>query len=439
MSDQMPSKEPLWSIRSPLVIGVITLCILLGGFGSWTVLSSISGAVVATGQIEVDSNRQIVQHLDGGVVAEILVDEGDIVSEGDVLIRLDPKELASNLLVTENQLFEIMARRARLEAERDGLDTLRFADELLQKATNKPDVLDMVDGQRRLFEARRVSAANEIEQLSKRKTQIADQIQGIQAQQESMRIQLELIDEERNAQQSLLDRGLAQAATVLALRRTEANLKGQLGELIASEAQARGRITETEIEILRLGSQQREDAIQRLRDVRFNELELIETRQALREQINRLDITAPASGIVYGMQVHTPRAVIRPADPVLHLVPQDSPLVISAQVATTDIDQIFINQDVTLRLSALDQRLTPEIFGKISLISADAFRDETSGASFYRVEVSINPGQQELLPEDTVLIPGMPVDSFIRTNDRSPMAYLIKPLADYFSRAFREN
>jgi len=439
MSDQMPSKEPLWSIRSPLVIGVITLCILLGGFGSWTVLSSISGAVVATGQIEVDSNRQIVQHLDGGVVDEILVDEGDIVSKGDVLIRLDPKELASNLLVTENQLFEIMARRARLEAERDGLDTLRFEEELLQKAIEKPDVQDMVDGQRRLFEARRVSAASEIEQLSKRKTQIADQIQGIQAQQESMRIQLELIDEERNAQQSLLDRGLAQAATVLALRRTEANLKGQLGELIASEAQARGRITETEIEILRLGSQQREDAIQRLRDLRFNELELIETRQALREQINRLDITAPASGIVYGMQVHTPRAVIRPADPVLHLVPQDSPLVISAQVATTDIDQIFINQDVTLRLSALDQRLTPEIFGKISLISADAFRDETSGASFYRVEVSINPGQQELLPEDTVLIPGMPVDSFIRTNDRSPMAYLIKPLADYFSRAFRES
>ncbi|UWQ41904.1 HlyD family type I secretion periplasmic adaptor subunit [Leisingera aquaemixtae] len=433
------SSDGNWSARRPLIIGLITLVVLVGGFGSWSVLSSISGAVVATGRIEVDRNRQVVQHLDGGIVAEILVDEGDTVQEGDTLIRLDANELTSQLVITEGQLFELMARRGRLEAERDEAADITFDAELLKASETQPDVQDLVEGQQRLFQARRATTGREIEQLEKRRVQIEEQIRGVQAQQQSMKVQLELINEELSNQQSLLDRGLAQAATVLNLRRTQANLEGQLGELVASEAQAEGRITEIDIEILKLATGQREEAITRLRDLRTQEVELAEKRRSLRQRLERLDITAPVSGIVYGMQVQTPRSVIRPADPVLYLVPQDRPLVIAAQVAPTDIDQLHMGQEVTLRFSALDQRSTPELFGHVTQVSADSFEDQGSGVSYYRAEIELNPGERERLPAGTVLIPGMPVESYIRTADRSPLAYLVKPLSDYFVKAFRES
>ncbi|WOI32011.1 HlyD family type I secretion periplasmic adaptor subunit [Tritonibacter scottomollicae] len=432
------AKDSSWPVRGALLVGVLGIAVLLGGFGTWAAFSNIAGAVVASGQIEVDRNRQVVQHIDGGVVADILVDEGDLVAEGQTLLRLDPADLRSELTITEGQLFELMARRGRLEAERDEVDDITFSEELLQLAQTRPEVAELVEGQSRLFEARRESVRREVEQLEKRASQIENQIVGIQAQQAATREQLQLIKEELGNQQSLFDRGLAQASVVLNLRRNEANLQGTLGELIASEAQAEGRITELEIETLKLNTQRREEAITRVRDLRYQELELIETRRSLRDRLSRLEITAPVSGIVYGMTVRTPRSVIRPADPVLYLVPQDRPLVIAAQVAPTDIDQLHVGQSVSIRLPALDQRQTPELFGAVTLFSADAFRDEATGRSYYRAEIELNEGEMDRLPGGTVLIPGMPVESYIRTADRSPLAYLVKPLADYFVKAFRE-
>ncbi|CUH76392.1 Type I secretion system membrane fusion protein PrsE [Tritonibacter multivorans] len=428
-----------WSVRNSIFLGMFGLAVLLGGFGSWATLSTIAGAVVATGRIEVDRNRQVVQHLDGGIVSEILVDEGDTVEAGDVLLKLDSNDLTSQLVIVEGQLFEMMARRARLEAERDSLDTITYDAELIEAAKGSADVADLMEGQKRLFQARRDSIAKEIEQLQKRGAQIDEQIIGVQAQQESTRKQLDLIDEELANQQSLLDRGLAQASVVLNLSRTKADLEGALGELIATEAQAEGRITELDIEALKLDTGRREEAITRLRDLRYQEVELAENRRSLRDRLTRLDITAPVSGVVYGMTVQTPRSVIRPADPVLYLVPQDRPLVIAAQVAPTDIDQIFVGQAVSLRLPALDQRQTPELFGTVTLVSADAFEDRNTGLSHYRAEVEINPGELDRLPAGTTLIPGMPVESFIRTADRTPLAYLVQPLTDYFVKAFRES
>nr|WP_235789894.1 HlyD family type I secretion periplasmic adaptor subunit [Ruegeria pomeroyi] len=421
-----------------LALGIFCLALLLGGFGSWATFTLIDGAVVASGRIEVDRNRQVVQHLDGGIVAEILVDEGDFVGQGAVLIRLDASELRSQLAVTEGQLFEVMARRGRLEAERDGAENIRFEPELQLLAAKLPDVRDLVEGQQRLLSARRDSTAKEIEQLGKRRGQIQDQIQGIQAQQASIQLQLELIGTELANQQSLLDRGLAQATTVLGLRRTQADLKGTLGELTAAQAQSEGRITELDVEILKIGTTQREEAISTLRDLRYQELELKETRRVLQQQLQRLDITAPVSGIVYGLQVQTPRSVIRAADPVLYLVPQNRPLVIAAQVAPMDIDQIFTGQKVTLRFSTLDQRNTPELSGSVALISADAFEDQSTGLSHYRAEITLDQGEAARLPPGTALIPGMPVETFIRTQPRAPISYLLKPLSDYFVKAFRE-
>ncbi len=426
-----------WSAKRHMTAGLITLVVLVGGFGTWSVLAQITGAVITSGQIEVDRNRQVVQHPDGGVVEEILVDEGDTVEAGDMLIRLDASVLQSELAVVEGQLYEILARRARLEAERDDRDTLEFDPVLLE--ANDADANDLIIGQQRLFEARLESNRRAVEQLTQQRAQIASQMSGIDAQQVALKTQQSLISEELTDQQSLLDRGLAQASRVLTLQREEANLLGRVGELTAQAAQAGERMTEIEIQILSLSSTRREEAITRLRDLQFNELELSERRRTLKLQLDRLDIRAPVSGIVYGLQVFAEKSVIRPADQVLFLIPQDRPLVIATEVQVVDIDQIHLGQEVTLRFSAFDQRRTPELKGEVTLISADAFQNENSGVSFYRAEVQLNEGEIEKLPQDMTLIPGMPVEAFVRTADRSPMNYLLKPLADYFAKAFRES
>ncbi|MFQ1701093.1 HlyD family type I secretion periplasmic adaptor subunit [Loktanella agnita] len=426
-----------WSASRHTSVGLLTLLILVGGFGTWSLLAQISGAVITSGQIEVERNRQVVQHPDGGVVEEILVDEGDAVQAGELLIRLDPSILQSELAVVEGQLFEILARRGRLEAERDGTGVITF-DPLLSEA-GPEEAASLTAGQGRLFDARLESKLRAEEQLTQQRAQIASQLTGISSQQAALETQRGLIEKELADQQSLLDRGLAQASRVLALQREQASLLGSAGELTAQAAQAAERMTEIEIQILGLSTSRREDAITQLRDLQYNELELSERRRTLRRQLDRLDIRAPVSGIVYSLQVFAEQSVIRPADPVLFLIPQDRPLVIATQVQVIDVDQIFVGQEVTLRFSAFDQRRTPELRGKVTLISADAFQNENSGASYYRAEVELDEGEIEKLPADMTLIPGMPVEAFVRTAERSPMDYFIKPLADYFAKAFRES
>ncbi|ROU01023.1 HlyD family type I secretion periplasmic adaptor subunit [Histidinibacterium lentulum] len=430
------SEKTRWSARRPMIVGILALVILVGGFGGWAVAARISGAVIATGQIEVDQNRQVIQHPDGGVVSSILVDEGAQVDAGDLLIRLDPDDLQSELTVVEGQLFELMARRGRMEAERDGAGEITFDPELIANASE--DIASVMEEEARLFEIRRTNADAEKEQLAKRGEQIADQIEGIEAQQRSVERQIELIEEELTDKRSLLQNGLIQASTVLALEREAANLLGRAGELAASKAQAEGRITELDLEILAIDETRREEALTRLRDLQYNESELGERRRALLRQLDRLDIRAPVAGVIYGKTVFAPRSVIRPADPVMYIVPQDRPLVIATQVQVTDIDLVYVGQEVALRLSALDMRTTPEVFGQVITRSADAFQDETTGLSYYRVEVVLNEGEIDRLPEGTVLIPGMPVEAYMRTGDRSPINYLVKPLTDYFARVFRE-
>ncbi|WP_299685559.1 HlyD family type I secretion periplasmic adaptor subunit [uncultured Tateyamaria sp.] len=431
--------ERNWSARVPVVVGFLGLATLVGGFGVWATQTQIAGAIIAPGRIEVDQNRQVVQHPQGGVVVEIGVKEGDTVEAGDLLLQLDVAQLRTSLAIVESQLYELMARRGRLEAERDDRDEITFDPELIAISKDREEVEELLRGQQNLFEARRESADSTREQLAERSAQTRNQIVGIEAQEESFARQLALIEEELTAQQSLLDRGLAQASGVLSLQRQAASLDGQLGELAANKAQAEQRITEVQIEVLRLDSDRREEAITQLRDLRARELELVEQRQGLLTDIDRMELRAPVSGIVYNMRVQTLRSVIVPADPVLFLIPQDRPLVIAARVDPIHIDQIVTGQAVNLRFSALDQRTTPELVGQVALVSADAFEDEALGASYYRAEIVLNPGEQEKLPDGQVLIPGMPVEAFIRTDDRSPLTYLVKPMMDYFNRAFREN
>lgn len=427
-----------WSARGPVLMGVLVLVLLVGGFGGWAVFAQIAGAVVASGKIEVERNRQIVQHLDGGVVAEVTVREGDTVAAGDILIRLDGTDLASQLAIAEGQLYELMSRRGRLEAERDDVDTITFDPELLSVAATRPTVDSLLVGQVRLFEARKFSQERETEQLGKRRDQIDNQIVGIRAQEDAMSVQLGLIREELVDKQKLMAQGLTQKAQVLSLQREEARLSGQLGELVASRAEAEGRITELDIEILKLTSKREEDANVSLRENEYREQELAEQRRALLEKISRLEIRAPVSGIVYGLQVFGPGSVVRAAEPLLYLIPQDRPLVIASQIPITNIDQVYPGQKVMLRFSAFDSRTTPELEGQVSQISADAFTDEKHGTSFYRAEIILLEGELEKLPAGGHLLPGMPVEAFIRTDDHTPMAYLLKPLNDFFVKAFRD-
>ena len=433
---QITQKFPM---SRPMMIGLLALGILVGGFGGWATLTEISGAIVASGQIEVDQNRQVVQHPDGGVVKDIYVEEGDAVSVGDVLISLDPSIEESELSIIQGQVFELMARRGRLTAERDGIGAITFDPRLIERAKTDAGIAELMQGQENLFQARVASNAKQIEQLTKRKSQIANQIDGIVAQRAAVATQLDLIEQELADQQKLLDRGLAQASRVLALQRSQAELSGDVGDLIAKQAESEGRITELDIQIEGLETTRREDAISRLRDQQYRTLELEERAGALIEKLMRMDIRAPVSGIVYGLSVFTPRSVIRPADPVMFLIPQDRPLVITVQVPPIDIDQVYVGQNAVLRFSALDQRTTPELFGKVTKVSPDAFQDDASRMSCYRAEILLNEGETDRLPANVTLIPGMPVEAFIRTQDRTPLAYLIKPLADYFAKAFREN
>ena len=427
-----------WSAGRPLLTGFLAVAILAGGFGSWAVASSLAGAIIAPGRFAVASNRQVVQHPDGGVVSAVTVKEGDRVEAGETLVTLDSTFLASEIAVAAARLGELRARRARLEAERDEAGTITFPDDLLEAAGGDADLAEFVDGQQRLFAARAESRAGIRTQLERRIEQTRAQIEGIDAQSAALEEQLGLIEEELASSQQLLDQGLARAPQVLSLRREAARLSGQVGELAASRGRAEAQITETELQSLNLGAQSREEAIGELRDIRAEEVQLAEQLRAAEARADRLTITAPVSGVIYGLTVFGPGSVVRAAEPVAYVVPQDDALVIEARVEPINVDSVYPGQPVRLVLSAFDTRTTPELLGEVRSLSPDSFDDERSGQPYYRAEIALKEGETERLEEHQVLIPGMPVEAFIRTSDRTPMAYLTQPLVHYFQRAFRD-
>jgi HlyD family secretion protein len=426
------------SVRRPVTLGLVAILALVLGFGLWATLSHLNGAIVAQGQIEVERDRQVVQHLDGGVVAEILVTEGAQVVAGQPLLRLEGAALQSELTIVEGQLSELSSRSARLIAERDGSDTLTFPDEIEALARTSPEVEAQLDGQRRLFQARAETLAEQGQLLSRRIDQITAQSNGIAAQRAALTRQLDLIEQELASQQSLLDKGLAQAGAVLALQREEARLDGQIGELAAELARTEGQITEIEIEMSSLGTKRREEATTELRQIGPMVLELAERRRALQDRIDRLEVRAPVAGIVLGLQVTTPQSVLRAADPVLYVIPQDRPLEITARIPPIHIDEVSVGQTAELVFSAFSSRETPHLTGRVTLVSPDALTDPQTGATYYTAQIELAEGERARLGDRT-LLPGMPVEVFLQTGRRTPLAYLVKPFTDYFARAFRES
>ncbi|MEM6563107.1 MAG: HlyD family type I secretion periplasmic adaptor subunit [Pseudomonadota bacterium] len=431
----MTEKRP--TPRLPLYVGYTAAILLVGGIGFWSVSTEIAGAVVTSGAIEVESESQVVQHPDGGVIDKILVRNGDTVTAGDMLVRLDGTFLRSELAVIEGQLAEIFARSVRLRAERDELSDVEspeYPDLFLLQDT----VIDeQLEGQIALFEARKTSIKREDEQLTKQQGQIQQQIEGLNAQLASVERQLALFQDELEDVETLYSRGLIQASRLLELQRAEAEREGQIGGFISRIAEAETRISEIELQSLRLADERREEAIEQLRDLAVNQRELLERRGSLVEQLGRLDIVAPVSGVVFGSQVFAEKSVLQPAAPVLYIVPSDQPLRVVARVEPIDVDQIYAGQEVALVFSAFNRRTTPEGVGTVRFVSADATIDQNTGMPFYEAIVTISDGTKDAL-SGLELVPGMPVEAFIKTDDRTPLTYLVQPLSVYFARAFRE-
>ncbi|WP_233192769.1 HlyD family type I secretion periplasmic adaptor subunit [Acidimangrovimonas sediminis] len=422
--------------RGALLTGWLAVALLVCGLGGWTLGARLSAAVIAPGRIAPSQNRQVVQHPTGGVIASLAVAEGDEVTAGQVLARLDGTELGAEADAADAHWWELIAHRARLEAERDDRPTLRPDPALAAAAASDPAVAALLAGQAQLHAARRSDTERIDAQLAERAGQAGAQIAGLAAQAAALTRQRTLIGAELDTQRRLRARGLTETARVLALEREAARLDGVLAGLTASHAAAEGQRTEIRIERTRLAAKRREEALSGLRDLGEKIAALAAQRRALAARRDALTLRAPASGIVLGLVLTTPRAVLRPAEPLLSIVPQDRPLVISAEVSALDIDEVRAGQAARLRLSALPARTTPELSGHVVRVSPDAVTDST-GRPRYLAEIALDPGEAGRLGRP--LKPGMPVEAYLSTGSHSPADYLLKPFADYFRRAFRES
>lgn len=426
-----------WRAGPFVLIGYAAVVLLLGSVALWGATARISGAVIASGTVEVAGSRQVVQHPDGGVVTEILARDGDLVAAGDVLLRLEGGRLEAELEIVEGQLFEVVAEEDRLVAQRDAADTVTFSAELMERAPDTPSIAELMVAQNAQFTARRDAVRKESDQLDERARQVRNQIEGLEAQDAAVVEQIAFTREELDSSESLLRQGLIQMARVMETRRDLSELSGAKGQVAAQIAENRARLAEIEIEKLKLIGAQQEEAIDALRDLEFREIELRARRRALQDDIARLDVRAPVAGVVYGSTADTLRGVIRAAEPILSIVPQDVDLIVRSRIEAGKVDQVHEGQEAVLRFPAFDARTTPEVPGRVAALSADVFTDERTGAPFYRVDIALTEAAEDALSELT-LTPGMPVEAFISTDERTPLSYFVKPFTDYFTKAFRE-
>ncbi|WP_233193031.1 HlyD family type I secretion periplasmic adaptor subunit [Acidimangrovimonas sediminis] len=433
--DALP--DPVWRARWPLLAGLLAVGLLVGGFGVWAVRAQIAGAVVASGRIEVETNRQVVQHPQGGVVGKILVTDGDKVAAGQVLLTLDGSRTRSELAIVEGQLRELAARSARLRAERDGSSDVSTPEDIPAWIRKDPDFAAQLASERTLFLARSQAVAQQARLIDEQNAQIANRVDGTQAELASVKRQTALLDDAVGVQETLLKQGLAESSRLLQLRTQRESQVGQGAQLAAQIAELKGQMAANDIQKLQLTTKQREEAMTQLREIEFKEVELQEKRLTLLDTLSRLEIRAPVAGIVYDNKVFAVHSVIRPAEPLMYIIPQDQPLVVKARVDGNHIDDIKVGQDVSLRFPAFDQRTTPPIPGKVIRISADALTDPNTHTNYYAATVAPEKSALSVLGSHK-LVPGMPAEAFIETGERSPMAYLLHPLTVYFEKAFRE-
>jgi HlyD family secretion protein len=424
------------SIRQHLVVGLSVVVLLAGGLGGWAATAQISGALIAPGAIVVESNVKKVQHPTGGVVGEVRAHDGDLVKAGDVVVRLDDTVTKASLAIVTKNLDGLWARAARLEAEQRGLDKVTFPPMLLNRADD-PDVKAVTASEIKLFDVRVNGRIGQRAQLRERITQLNEEIAGLTAQEQAKDQEIALVEKELVGVRDLYDKHLVQLTRLTTLERDAARLSGERAQYIASRAQAKGKITETELQIIQVDKDLVSDVSKDLRETNDKIGEFVERKVTAEDQLRRVDIRAPQDGMVLQSTVHTVGGVITAGDAIMLIVPQADDLQVEAKVNPQDIDKLQVGQKTLLRLSAFNQRTTPELNGAVTRVSPDVTTDQRTGQSYYTIRVSMPPEEVARLGE-VKLIPGMPVEAFVQTGERTLLSYLIKPLSDQLMRAFRE-
>ncbi len=424
------------SIRLHLIVGLVVVLVLAGGLGGWAATAEISGALIAPGSVVVDSNVKKVQHPTGGVVGEVRVRDGDLVKAGDIVVRLDDTVTKASLAIVSKNLTGLLARTARLEAEQQGSDKIVFPPALLALASD-PETKLVMDNEIKLFEVRSSGRTGQKAQLRERIAQLNEEIRGLAAQEDAKSREIDLVEKELAAVRILYAQNLVQISRMTTVEREAARLNGERAQLIASRAQAKGKIAETELQIIQVDKDVVSEVSKDLREANDKVGEAVERKIAAEDQLRRVDIRAPQDGMVLQSTVHTVGGVITAGDAIMLIVPQTDDLSVEAKVNPQDIDKVQIGQKTLLRFSAFNQRTTPELNGIVSRVSPDTTTDQRTGQAYYTVRISMPPEEIARLGH-VKIIPGMPVEAFIQNGERTMLSYLAKPLHDQLMRAFRE-
>jgi HlyD family secretion protein len=424
------------SLRRFQIAGFLSVLLMVGVVGGWANFTELNGAVIAPATIMVESYSKKVQHKEGGIVGEIRVKDGDRVEIGQTLIVLDNSETKSELTIIDGLLDEALAKRARLEAQRDRASAIIFPPEVLARA-GEPGVAAIMAGQTRLFDARLQAVVSKKDQLTQQIDQLMEQIGGLESQRISKEKQLTLISAELTDLKDLQSKGLVPVSRVMAMDRETARLDGERGELVASKASAEARIAEVKVQILQIDEEDLSQTLTDLRDIEGKVAELKERKLAIASRLERMVIKSPITGDVYQLAVHTIGGVVGPGEPLMLIVPEADELILQAQVMPQDIDKVQTGQIAHIRFPAFNSRLTPEVAAKVTQISADTSRTEPGSPAFYSVRLMISATELAKLGSNK-LKPGMPAEAFIQTEAQTPMTYFLKPLTDQFAHALRE-
>jgi len=434
-------RSPRAAIRNLNLLGCVATVVALGGAGGWASTTHIAGAVIATGTVVVETSAKKVQHFNGGIVGEILVKEGSEVEAGQVLIRLDDTLTRATLGVIQSQLDLYVAREARLLAERDVADSVALPEAL---GTGPREGLgNAIAGERRLFRSRREGRDGQRAQLRERIAQIEEEIRGLTGQQQSKDIEIKFIGEELAGVSQLYAKNLVSVARYVQLGRDEARLQGERAQLLADVARSRGKIAEIELQILQLDQDFRTEVLKDLRETQGRIAELQERANGAFDDLKRTDIRAPQAGVVYQLQVHTIGGVIGKGDTIMQIAPRADALIVEAKVAPQDIDQVPVGASVHVRIGAGNRRTTPDLGGRVTVVSPDLTRDPVTASAgvpsqpYYVARVALSEADL-LAVADLQLVPGMPAEVYIQTGDRTPLDYLLKPLHEQIARTFRE-
>jgi HlyD family type I secretion membrane fusion protein len=435
----LPVIEPLKrDLRGTKWLAIAIVVLFFGAGGVWAATAPLAGAAVASGVVSPLGSRQTVQHLEGGIIREILVKEGDQVAAGDVLFELEDVQAQSEVGAYVGRLRAHAAQEARLIAERNGSETINFDHPVLAD-TSDPQVRKIITQEMNQFSARKASDESRQAILRQRISQIQEQIVGYDKQLKSIRRQNSLIREEIKGVKELYEKGYERKPRLLALQRSEAELLGTEGDLLSRVAGAKDTIAETELQIVDIKIRRSEEVDDDLSQVQAKRIEVEELLKQSLDRLTRATITAPVAGTILGLRIKTPGGVIRAGEPVVDIVPSEDELVIEAKISPNDIDDVHVGNTAIVSFPEFARRSTPRIEGVVEQVSADSFEDDRTGARFYRAKVKVDRERLKELAPHIELQPGMPAQVYITTVERTVLEYLITPFTQMLDRAFRES